>query len=77
MVFFLGRKSAFKWEDDAAEVHEYLENCHRTPRHHAKRTLSEPGIRIRTPSNDLAQSRRRASSDTEVPWCQWDTLKPF
>ena len=77
MVFFLGRTSVFKWGDDAAEVHEYLENCRRTPMHDGERTLSEPEIRIWTPSNDMAQSRRRASSDAEVPGCQWDTLKPL
>ena len=38
-------------------------------------TLSEPGIRIWTPSNDLAQSRSRASFATEVPGCQWDALE--
>ena len=40
-----------------------------------ERTLSEPGIRIWTPSNDLAQSRRGESSATEVPGCQLDALK--
>jgi hypothetical protein len=43
----------------------------------ASGTLSEPGMRVWTPSNDLAQSRRRASSATEVPGCQWDALKPL
>jgi hypothetical protein len=47
--------------DDEAELHEYLENCRRTPMRHGGRTLSEPGIEIWTPSNDLAQSRRRES----------------
>ena len=77
MVFFLGRKSVFKWGDDEAGVHEYLENCRRPPMHHGEGTLAEPGIRIWTPSNDLAQSRRRASSATEVLGCQWDALKPL
>ena len=48
-----------------------------TPMHHGERTLAELGIRIWTPSNDLAPSRRRASSATEVPGCQWDALKPL
>jgi hypothetical protein len=52
------------------------ENCRRTPMHHGGRTLSEPGIEIWTPSNDLAPSRRREPSATEVPGCQWDALKP-
>ena len=56
-----GRKSAFKRGDDEAEVHEYLENCRRTPMRHGGRTLSEPGIEIWTPSNDLAESRCRES----------------
>src|ERR1039458_4135428 len=43
--------------DDEAEVHEHLENCRRTPMHPGEWTQSEPGIRIWTPSNDLAQSR--------------------
>ena len=46
-----------------------------SPGTRGERTLSEPGLRIWTPSNDLAQSRRRASSATEVPGCQWDALK--
>ena len=73
----VGRKAVFQRGDDEAEAHEYLENCRRTPMHHGEGTLSEPGIRIWTPSNDLAQSRRRASSATEVPGCQWDALKPL
>jgi hypothetical protein len=72
-----GRKSAFKRWDDEAEVHEYLENCRRTPMRHGGRTLSEPGIEIWTPSNDLAQSRRRESQAPQVPRCQWDALKPL
>src|ERR1039458_4395226 len=56
-----GRKSAFKRGDDEAEVHEYLGNCRRTPMRHGGRTLSEPGIELWTPSNDLAQSTRRES----------------
>jgi hypothetical protein len=43
-------------------MQEYLENCRRTPMHHGERTLSEPEIRIWTPSNDLAPSRRRKES---------------
>jgi hypothetical protein len=70
-----GRKSVFKQADDEAGVHEYLENCCRTPMHHGERTLSEPGVRIWTPSSDLAPSRRRESSAAEVPGCQWDALK--
>ena len=72
-----GRKSVFERGDDEAEVHEYLENCRRTPMHHGERTLAEPVIRIWTPSNDLAQSRRRESSALQVPGCQWDALKPW
>ena len=67
----------FKQADDEAEVHEYLENCCRTPMHNGERTLSEPGMGIWIPSNDLAPSRRRESSATEVPGCQWDALKPL
>ena len=55
------RKSAFERGDDEAEVHEHLENRRRTPVRHGGRTLSEPGIEIWTPSNDLEQSRRRES----------------
>jgi len=66
-----GRKSAFKRRDDGAEVHEYPENCRRTAMHCGGRTLSEPGIQIWTPSNDLAQSRRRESLAPQVPGCQW------
>jgi hypothetical protein len=58
-------------------VQEYLENCRRTPMHHGGRTLTEPGIQIWTPSNDLAQSRRREWSAPQVPDCQWDALKPL
>ena len=70
-------KSVFKGGDDEPEVLEYLENCPKTPIHHGERTLSELRIRIWTPSNDLAQSRRRESSATEVLGCQWDALKPL
>ena len=44
---------------------------------HGGRTLSEPGIEISTPSNDLAHSRRREPSATEVPGWQWDALRPL
>ena len=44
---------------------------------HKPNRLSEPGMRIWTPSNDLAPSRRRASSATEIPGCQLDALKPL
>jgi hypothetical protein len=37
----VGRKSVFKQWGDEAKVHEYLENCRRTPMHHGERTLSE------------------------------------
>src|SRR5664279_2487233 len=77
IVCLVGRKSVFQREDEEAEVHEYLENCRRTPMHHGERTLSEPGIWIWTPSNDLAQSKRQESSATEVPGYQWDALKPL
>src|ERR1035441_5439454 len=77
IVCLVGRKSAFERGDDEAEVHEYLEDCRRTPMHPGEWTLSEPGIWIWTPSNDLAQSRRRGSSVTEVPGRQWDALKPL
>ena len=63
--------------DDEAEVQEYLENCRRTPVDHGGRILTEPGIQIWTPSNDSAPSRRRESSATEVPGCQWDALNPW
>jgi hypothetical protein len=46
-----------------------------SPETRGERTLSEPGIRIWTHSNDLAQSRRGESSATEVPGCQLDALK--
>jgi hypothetical protein len=46
-----------------------------SPDAHGERTLSEPGIGIWTPNNDLAQSRRGESSATEVPGCQWDALE--
>jgi len=72
-----GRKSVYEQGDDEAEVHEDLENYRRAPMHHGERTLAEPGIRIWTPSNDLAQSRRRESSATEVPGCHWDALRPL
>src|SRR5208282_157686 len=72
-----GRKSVVKQGDDEAQVHERLANCRRTPMHHRERTLSEPGMRIWTPSSDLAQSRRREPLATEVPGCQWDALKPL
>lgn len=55
-------------------MHEHLENCRRITMHPGERTLSELGIRIWTPSNDLAQARRRASSATEVPGRQSDAL---
>jgi hypothetical protein len=48
-----------------------------SPDTRGERTLSEPGVRIWIPSNDLAQSRRRETSATEVPRCQWDALKPL
>src|SRR5664279_5242151 len=75
IVCLVGRKSVFQRGDDEAEVHEYLENGRRTSVHHGERTLSEPERWIWTPSNDLAQSRRRESSATEVPGRQWDALK--
>ena len=70
-----GVQITFKRREHEAEMHEHLENCRRPPTHHGERTLSPPGIRIWTPSNDLAPSRRRESSVTEVPGCQWDALK--
>jgi len=39
--------------------------------------FAEPGIRIWTSSNDLAQSRCRAASAPQVPGCQWDALNPL
>jgi hypothetical protein len=72
-----GRKSVLEPGDDEVQVHEYLENCRRTPMHHGERTPSEPEIRIRTPGNEVTHSRRRTSSATEVPGCQLDTLKPL
>ena len=58
-------------------MHEHFENCRRIPMNHGEQTLSEPGIRDRTPGNDSAPSKLRASSATEVPGCQWDALKPL
>ena len=52
--FPLGRKSVFKQGDDEVEVHEYVEHCSRTPRHNGERAQSEAGMRVWTPSNDLA-----------------------
>jgi len=75
-IFHRG-KSVSKQGDDEAEVHEYLENCRRTPMHRGERTLTKPGIRLWTPSNDLAQSRRRESRATEVLGRQWDALRPL
>ena len=46
-----GRKSVFEQGDDEAEVHQHFENCRRTPMRNGERTLSEPEIRIWTPSN--------------------------
>jgi len=77
LVWALGANQFLSGGDDEAEVHEYIENCRRTPIRLGEQTLSEPGIWIWTPSSDLAQSRRRASSATEVPGCQWDALKPL
>jgi integrase len=45
--------------------------------HSAREWQYEPGIEIWTLSNDLAHSRRRESSATEVPGWQWDALKPW
>ena len=49
----------------------------RRPMHHGERTLSEPEMQIWTPSNNLAQSRRRGSSAPQVLGCQWVALKPW
>jgi hypothetical protein len=52
--FPLGRKSVRKQGNPEAEVHEYVEHCSRTLRHNGERAQFEPGIRVWTPSNDLA-----------------------
>ena len=69
--------SQFLDGDDGAEAHEYLEYGRRTLMPHGGRTLSETGIQIWTPSNDLAPSGRRESLAPQVPGCQWDALKTW
>ena len=48
---FCGRKSILERGDDEVEMQDYLENYRRTLMHYGEGPLSEPEIRIWTPSN--------------------------